>query len=331
MLLLFFFSVSFGVFLDTLQQGLQMVSLILTRYLQMTNDDRGEMKDIDMMDFIRKMDITGLSWNWFYCCRIEMLWESFCVSYDWATNVDTVSATEIELRFGLNRSAKTGEVIHGSMGLLLDIKFEIFEALFGTITRKGHAFETASQQCVFFCSVYYQQVLRFFGINYLIFHPMEAYVGLSAYFGSAAIVNKIDQLRSNASAGSSNSGNDFWTSLNENYPAIPPVREIITLTVAGAATTSSALSYAIYELGRDQEIQSRCRQLIRERVGDASEEITYEVAKDLDVAKKIFYETMRLHPIIPLISKKLTFVWLWISFGFFFWLCPQVMKWIGEE
>jgi cytochrome P450 family 135 len=67
--------------------------------------------------------------------------------------------------------------------------------------------------------------------------------------------------------------------------------QLVTLLLAGHETTASALAWALHEAGRDPELHARCRRAALE--GDD---------EYLDAVMK---ESMRLHPIIPMVVRTL--------------------------
>lgn len=67
--------------------------------------------------------------------------------------------------------------------------------------------------------------------------------------------------------------------------------QLVTLLLAGHETTAAALSWALYEAGRDPELLARCQRAAAE--GDD---------EFLDAMMK---ESMRLHPIIPMVVRTL--------------------------
>jgi cytochrome P450 len=68
--------------------------------------------------------------------------------------------------------------------------------------------------------------------------------------------------------------------------------QLVTLLLAGHETTATALSWALYELGRDQ-VQLRTAQ----RAADQGDD---------DYLEAVMKEAMRLHPVIPMVIRHLT-------------------------
>ena len=67
--------------------------------------------------------------------------------------------------------------------------------------------------------------------------------------------------------------------------------QLVTLLLAGHETTASALSWALYEAGRDPELLARCQRAVAEG--------------DDDFLDAVLKESMRLHPIIPMVVRTL--------------------------
>jgi cytochrome P450 len=70
--------------------------------------------------------------------------------------------------------------------------------------------------------------------------------------------------------------------------------QLVTLLLAGHETTASALSWALYELGRDPELLARSQ-----RAADTGD------AEGLAWLEAVLKESMRLHPIIPMVVRTL--------------------------
>ncbi len=67
--------------------------------------------------------------------------------------------------------------------------------------------------------------------------------------------------------------------------------QLVTLLLAGHETTASALSWALYELGRDRAQLTRAREAAR--------------TDDDDHLEAVLKESMRLHPVIPMVVRTL--------------------------
>ena len=67
--------------------------------------------------------------------------------------------------------------------------------------------------------------------------------------------------------------------------------QLVTLLLAGHETTATALAWALYEVGRDPALLARCRTAADEG--------------DDDFLEAVMKESMRLHPIIPMVVRTL--------------------------
>ena len=67
--------------------------------------------------------------------------------------------------------------------------------------------------------------------------------------------------------------------------------QLVTLLLAGHETTASALSWTMHELGKDPALQARAREAA--------------VSGDTDYLEAVLKESMRLHPVIPMVVRHL--------------------------
>lgn len=67
--------------------------------------------------------------------------------------------------------------------------------------------------------------------------------------------------------------------------------QLVTLLLAGHETTATALAWALYEVGRDPALAARCRRAVDEG--------------DDDYLEAVLKESMRLHPVIPMVVRTL--------------------------
>jgi cytochrome P450 len=67
--------------------------------------------------------------------------------------------------------------------------------------------------------------------------------------------------------------------------------QLVTLLLAGHETTATALAWALYELGRDKSQMARAR--------------TAALADETDYLEAVVKESMRLHPVIPMVVRHL--------------------------
>lgn len=78
------------------------------------------------------------------------------------------------------------------------------------------------------------------------------------------------------------------------------INQMIFLLMAAHDTTTSTVSSMVYELGRDQAWQERCRRQCLE-LGPSPTLAEIEAATDLDLVMK---EALRLHPPVPVLARK---------------------------
>lgn len=76
----------------------------------------------------------------------------------------------------------------------------------------------------------------------------------------------------------------------------------VTLFLDGYETTSVTLHHALYELGKNKQIQDKLRKEITDNNGD-KEALSYEKLSELPYLDQIFYETLRLHPPLLLTTR----------------------------
>ena len=67
--------------------------------------------------------------------------------------------------------------------------------------------------------------------------------------------------------------------------------QLVTLLLAGHETTATALAWSLYELGRDPGLMSRARRAAAD--------------DDRDFLEAVLKESMRLHPVIPMVARHL--------------------------
>lgn len=75
--------------------------------------------------------------------------------------------------------------------------------------------------------------------------------------------------------------------------------------LAGLETSSTTLSFCLYELAKDQDIQNKLRKEIKECLNRYGE-LNYEAACNMRLVTQTFLETLRLHPPTPLTTRLCT-------------------------
>lgn len=82
--------------------------------------------------------------------------------------------------------------------------------------------------------------------------------------------------------------------------------EVDTFMFAGHDTTSSGISFAIYNIAKYPEIQENIFSEIKEITGtDKSKPITYKQLNELKYLDLVIKESMRVHPPIPYIGRQI--------------------------
>mmetsp|Transcript_27996 Transcript_27996/g.39831 ORF Transcript_27996/g.39831 Transcript_27996/m.39831 type:complete len:475 (-) Transcript_27996:262-1686(-) len=94
--------------------------------------------------------------------------------------------------------------------------------------------------------------------------------------------------------------------LRENMSEKNMADHYVTLICAGHDTTSYFSSYMCYLLGNHPAVQDRLLQEIRDRLPDASKDITVDDVAELKYLNQVMQETLRLYSIIPQLSRYCT-------------------------
>uniref|UniRef100_A0A2Y9D0V7 Uncharacterized protein n=1 Tax=Anopheles arabiensis TaxID=7173 RepID=A0A2Y9D0V7_ANOAR len=85
------------------------------------------------------------------------------------------------------------------------------------------------------------------------------------------------------------------------------VAQAATFYMASFETTSSVLSFALYELTKNPHVQERLREEIREIIGKYGREIPYEAyANEMPYLGMVISETNRLYPVLAFIERQCT-------------------------
>ncbi|KAH0819724.1 hypothetical protein GEV33_003067 [Tenebrio molitor] len=74
--------------------------------------------------------------------------------------------------------------------------------------------------------------------------------------------------------------------------------------LAGFETTSSTISFALYELAINQDIQRKLRKEIRNVLSKFDEEISYESLKEMEYLDMCVKETLRKYPVLPFLDRR---------------------------
>lgn len=73
---------------------------------------------------------------------------------------------------------------------------------------------------------------------------------------------------------------------------------------AGFETSSSAMSYALYELAQNQEIQNKARQDVLDALEKHNNEFTYEAMQDMTYLECCVNESLRKYPPVPALLRR---------------------------
>lgn len=72
----------------------------------------------------------------------------------------------------------------------------------------------------------------------------------------------------------------------------------------GFETSSTAMTFALYELAINQEIQDKARDEINSVIEAHDGKITYEALNEMPYLSMVFNETLRLHPPVGSLQRK---------------------------
>ncbi|XP_055696558.1 cytochrome P450 6A1-like [Lutzomyia longipalpis] len=76
--------------------------------------------------------------------------------------------------------------------------------------------------------------------------------------------------------------------------------------VAGFETSSSTMTFALYELALHQDIQDKARKEVNRILEKYNSQYTYEACMEMKYIDQIIKETLRMHPIVPNLVRTLT-------------------------
>lgn len=72
---------------------------------------------------------------------------------------------------------------------------------------------------------------------------------------------------------------------------------------AGYETTSSTMSFGLYELAKNMEVQTRLREEIKEVLEEHKGEITYDIILNMKYLNMVLQEILRLYPPLPFLDR----------------------------
>lgn len=74
----------------------------------------------------------------------------------------------------------------------------------------------------------------------------------------------------------------------------------------GTDTSSQALSFALYELAANPDIQQKLYDEIMEKVEANNGQLTTDIIQNMDYLEAVLLESMRLHPPFAILAKRTT-------------------------
>lgn len=74
--------------------------------------------------------------------------------------------------------------------------------------------------------------------------------------------------------------------------------------LAGFETSSSAMSYALYELSQNQVLQDKARKDITDALAKHNDTLTYEALQDMTYLEQCINESMRKYPPVPVLVRR---------------------------
>ncbi|XP_037949037.1 cytochrome P450 6a2-like [Teleopsis dalmanni] len=76
--------------------------------------------------------------------------------------------------------------------------------------------------------------------------------------------------------------------------------------LAGFETSSTAMSYTLYELAKNQVVQDKLRKEVNEVLAKHNQEFTYECLKEMHYLDQVLFEILRLYTIVPHLMRQPT-------------------------
>ncbi|XP_034194619.2 cytochrome P450 6A1-like [Osmia lignaria lignaria] len=95
----------------------------------------------------------------------------------------------------------------------------------------------------------------------------------------------------------------------EKLPTVELTDEFLTaqaliLFLAGFETSSTTISHTLYELAQNHEIQDKLRKEIKQHDEKYGKTLTYDQIKEMKYLEKVFKETLRKYPILPMLPRE---------------------------
>ncbi|XP_046751436.1 probable cytochrome P450 6a14 [Diprion similis] len=80
--------------------------------------------------------------------------------------------------------------------------------------------------------------------------------------------------------------------------------QVFVFFLAGFETSATTISFALYELAQNESIQEKLRDEIQEALKAHNGSLPFEAIKDLKYLDKVFQETLRKHPPLPILTRR---------------------------
>lgn len=84
------------------------------------------------------------------------------------------------------------------------------------------------------------------------------------------------------------------------------VAQAAVFFTAGFETTSSSMSFGLYELSKKPEMQKRLRQEIKDALEKCGGKITYEMVGEMEYLNMVLQEVLRMYPPLPFLDRECT-------------------------
>ncbi|KAL5277296.1 Cyp6g1 family protein [Megaselia abdita] len=85
------------------------------------------------------------------------------------------------------------------------------------------------------------------------------------------------------------------------------VAQVATFFSAGFETSSQTMTFIMYELAKNPDVQTRLREEIRNVLKKHDGKVTYDVLSELEYMSMVIQETLRLYPVLPFLDRAATF------------------------
>lgn len=119
-------------------------------------------------------------------------------------------------------------------------------------------------------------------------------------------LNLLIKLKNNENIDDDNKG-DVKNEENTTTPGLTMnelTAQAFVFFLAGFETSSSTMTFALYELCVNSEMQDKLREEIREALKKGNGKFTYETIMEMSYMDKIVKETLRKYPIVPVLSRE---------------------------